>query len=76
MNSFNPPYQPRSPLDALCDQIERELLILTTASLDARGAAPRQIVDEFANECLGHWSMPPRRPARRTGSRGNTGRSG
>jgi len=69
MNSFTPPFQPRSPLD-LCDKIERDLLALTTASLDARNAAPRQMVDEFANEFLGQWSMPPRRQARRTGSPG------
>lgn len=74
MNSFNPHYPPRSPPDALCDKIERDLLALTTASLDARAAAPRQTVDEFANECLGHWRMPPRRPGKRTGKAGNAGR--
>lgn len=61
MNSFNSHQQPRSPLDALCDKIELDLLALTTASLDARNSAPRQMVDEFANEFLGHWSIPPRR---------------
>lgn len=74
MNSFTPPFQPRSPLDALCDQIERDLLALTTASLDARHAAPRQTVDEFANEFLGQWSMPPRRRVKRPGSAGRTER--
>jgi len=74
MNSFNPHFQPRSPLDALCDKIERDLLALTTASLDARSAAPRQMVDEFANEYLGHWSMPPQRRVKRTGGTGRAGR--
>jgi hypothetical protein len=73
MNSTNPHFQPRSPLDALLDKIERDLLALTTASLDARSAAPRQTVDEFANEFLGHWSMPPRRWVKRTGSPGRRG---
>jgi hypothetical protein len=76
MNSFNPHFQPRSPLDALCDKIERDLLALTTASIDARNAAPRQTVDEFANEFLGHWSVPPRRRVGRIGSAGGNGRRG
>ncbi|WP_036168969.1 hypothetical protein [Massilia sp. 9096] len=60
MNSFNPSSNQRSSLDALFDKIEHDLLALTTASLDAP-APPRQTVDEFANEFLGHWLMPPRR---------------
>ena len=76
MNSFNRDSQPRSPLDALCDKIERDLLALTTASLDGRNAAPRQMVDEFANEFLGQWSMPPRRGVKRRSDPGRAGRSG
>lgn len=72
----NPPSQPRSPLDALYDKIEHDLLVLTTASLDGRSAAPRQTVDEFANEFLGHWSMPPRRRTVRKGNPGRTSRGG
>jgi hypothetical protein len=67
MTSFDPPFEPPSALDALCDKIELDLLALTTASLDARNAAPRQLVDEFADEFLGQWSVPPRR--RRDGRR-------
>ena len=61
MNSFNPSFNQRSPLEALFDKIEHDLLALTTASIDGRNGAPRQTVDEFANEHLGHWRMPPRR---------------
>jgi hypothetical protein len=61
MNSFNPSSNQRSSLDALFDKIEHDLLALTTAPLDTQAAAPRQAVDEFANEFLGHWLMPPRR---------------
>jgi hypothetical protein len=64
MNSFNPSSNQRSSLDALFDQIEHDLLALTTASLDAQAAAPRQSVDEFANEFLGHWLLPKRRLGR------------
>jgi hypothetical protein len=61
MNSFNPSSNQRSSLDALFDKIEHDLLALTTASLDMPAAAPRQAVDEFGNEFLGQWLMPPRR---------------
>jgi len=64
MNSTNHTPQERSAHDALFDQVERDLLTLTTAPLDAADAAPRLCVDEFANEFLSHWSMPPRRRSR------------
>jgi hypothetical protein len=66
MNSFNPPSPQRSSLDALFDKIEHDLLALTTAPLDVQGASPRQAVDEFANEFLGHWLLPPRQRLGRT----------
>jgi hypothetical protein len=34
------------------------------------------MVDEFANEFLGHWSMPPQRRVKRTGNTGRAGRGG
>jgi hypothetical protein len=61
MNSTNHSPQERSACEALFDQVERDLLALTTVSLDLNEGAPRLCVDEFANEFLGHWSMPPRR---------------
>jgi hypothetical protein len=67
MNSFNPSSHQHSALDALFDQVEHDLLALTTASLDAHAAAPRQTVDEFANEFLGHWLLPPKRRLGRLG---------
>jgi hypothetical protein len=63
MNSTNFPCFPAGAHDALFDQIERQLLALTTAPLDARDNAPRHCVDEFADEFLVHFSMPPRRRA-------------
>jgi len=60
MNSTNHTPQERSACEALFDQVERDLLALTVASLDA-DAAPRVCIDEFANEFLGQWSLPPRR---------------
>jgi hypothetical protein len=48
--------QEYSAADALFDQIEQDLLALTTAPLDSRPAAPPQCVDEFADDffsCLG-----------------------
>jgi len=64
MNSTNHSPQEHSACDALFDQVERDLLALTTVPLDAGDGAPRVCVDEFANEFLVHWSMPPRRRAR------------
>jgi hypothetical protein len=45
-----------SAADALFDQIEQDLLALTTAPLDSRGGEPPECVDEFADDffsCLG-----------------------
>ena len=60
MNSTNDTPKEHSLCEALFDQVERDLLALTTVSLDA-DAEPRVCVDEFANEFLGQWSLPPRR---------------
>jgi hypothetical protein len=60
MNPTNHTPQELSVCEALFDQVERNLLALTTVSLDA-DAAPRVCIDEFANEFLGHWHLPPRR---------------
>ena len=60
MNSPNLQPIQRSAHDALFDDIEHELLALTTASLDNDGddvAAP--FVDEFATEFLIELSRPP-----------------
>jgi|GEM_PF-5645275 len=48
--------QEYSAADALFDQIEQDLLALTTAPLDSRAGEPPQVVDEFADDffsCLG-----------------------
>jgi len=48
--------QEYSAADALFDQIEQDLLALTTAPLDSRAAEPPECVDEFADDffsCLG-----------------------
>jgi hypothetical protein len=45
--------------DALHDKIEQDLLALTTASLDGPAGAPRQCVDEFADDFFSYWSTPP-----------------
>ena len=54
---------------ALLDQIEQDLLVLTTASLDGRADAP-EVVDEFADDFLSSWSMPPDAGAGRHGLAG------
>ena len=51
-----------SAADALFDQIEQDLLALTTASLDGRADAPPQCVDEFADDFFSCWSRPPGMP--------------
>jgi hypothetical protein len=61
MNSTNFPCFPAGAHDALLDQIERKLLALTTAPLDARDTVPRRCVDEFADDFLVYVSQPPRR---------------
>ena len=59
MNS--PKLQPiqRSAHDALFDDIEHELLALTTASLDDDDALPAPPVDEFGTDFLVELSRPP-----------------
>lgn len=47
-----------SAADALLDQLERDLVALTTASLDEEAAAPAAVVDEFDIEFLAHWTLP------------------
>ncbi|MGJ7914057.1 hypothetical protein ACI48D_01065 [Massilia sp. LXY-6] len=47
-----------SATDALFDQIEQELLALTTAPLEGRATEPPQCVDEFADDFFSYWSMP------------------
>ena len=60
MNSHNLQSIQRSAPDALFDEIERELLALTTASLDNDGDdLPAPFVDEFATEFLIELSRPP-----------------
>jgi hypothetical protein len=48
-----------SAADALFDQIEQDLLTLTTAPLDSRSAEPPQCVDEFADDFFSCWSTLP-----------------
>lgn len=61
MNSPNlPPLLHATAPDALFDELERELLTLTTAELDEDGAAPAQVVDEFATEFLRELARLPR----------------
>jgi len=52
MNSPNLQTTQRGAPDALFDDIEQELLALTTASLDEDDAIPGACVDEFADEYL------------------------
>ena len=64
MNSPNlQPIQYSAP-DALLDELEHELLVLTHASLDDDGdAPPAPLVDEFATEFLVELSRPPAPPS-------------
>jgi hypothetical protein len=48
-----------SASEALLDQVEQALLVLTTALLDDDDERPRRRVDEFAPEFLNFRSMPP-----------------
>ena len=60
MNSPNLQPTQRSASDALFDDLEHELLALTTASLDDGGSdLPAPSVDEFATEFLIELSRPP-----------------
>lgn len=52
-------YHEHGAADALFDQIEQELLALTTAPLEGRAEAPPQCVDEFADDFFSCWSRPP-----------------
>jgi hypothetical protein len=46
--------------EALFDQIEHDLVSLTTARLDEDELVPNQVVDEFAIEFLMDWTRPPK----------------
>jgi hypothetical protein len=59
MNSQNLHPNQHSAPDALFEQLERDLVALTTANLDEAEAVPAQVVDEFATEFLLRLSMPP-----------------
>ena len=45
--------------EAHFDQLERDLVALTTAALDEDELAPAQVVDEFATEFLMELTRPP-----------------
>lgn len=49
----------RSAPDAHLDDLERELVVITTANLDEDDLGPAQVVDEFATEFLQKLSLPP-----------------
>ena len=57
MNSPNLHITQLSASDALFDDLEQELLALTTASLDEDDGLPGTCVDEFANEFLAEMSL-------------------
>jgi hypothetical protein len=59
MNSPNLQSTQHGAPDALFDELEHELLALTTASLDDDDALPAPLVDEFATEFLVELSRPP-----------------
>jgi hypothetical protein len=46
--------------EAHLDQIERDLVALTTAILDEDETVPAEKVDEFATEFLMYWTKPPK----------------
>lgn len=50
---------PGSAPDALLDQLEQRLLLLTTAALDDHDEERQRLVDEFAPEFLTFQSKPP-----------------
>ena len=52
-------FQECSAADALFDQIEQDLLALTTAPLDGGAGQARQCVDEFADDFPACWSRQP-----------------
>lgn len=55
-----PPLLYATAPDALFDELERDLLSLTTAELDEDLAPPSQVVDEFATEFLRELARLPR----------------
>jgi hypothetical protein len=57
MNSPNLQTTQHGAPDALFDDIEQELLALTTASLDEDEAVPGACVDEFADEYLAELGL-------------------
>jgi hypothetical protein len=59
MNSPNLRQNQCSADDALLDQLELDLIALTTATLEDGDEAPSQCVDEFATEFLIQWTRPP-----------------
>ncbi len=64
--------------DALFDDIEQDLLALTTASLDEEDALPGTSVDEFANDFLAELSLTETgrpRPTARTARSSRLGSS-
>jgi hypothetical protein len=67
MNSPNLHSSRHSAADALLDQLERDLVLLTTASLDDDQPATAVVVDEFATELLSHWTLPAMPLARSNG---------
>ena len=61
MNSPNLPFlHNRAQADALFNELEQDLLALTTAQLDDAELASTQVVDEFAPEFLRELARPPR----------------
>lgn len=64
MNPANHPLNHCGAPEAPYDRVERDLHTLLTAALDRPDTAPGECVDEFADEFLGNWVMPPRRRCR------------
>jgi hypothetical protein len=46
--------------EALFDQVEHDLVALSTAALDEDELVPTEVVDEFATEFLMDWTRPPK----------------
>jgi hypothetical protein len=61
MNSQNlPSLHSGVEADAMFNELEQDLLALTTAQLDEDEVLPAQVVDEFATEFLRELARPPR----------------
>jgi hypothetical protein len=56
MTSPNLQHTQCSATDALLDQLELDLVALTTATLEDGDEAPTQCVDEFSTEFLIQWT--------------------